>query len=408
MDYGAEYPNLTIDNCLSDIYNEVRKAKGTVFGMNILILSANTGEGHNGAARALYEEFRSRGVGCELVDALSLCGEKTSDKISSIYNSMIVKLPHLFGAIYRAGKIYSSTGIKSPVFIANSSQSDKLLNFINENGFTAVVSTHLFPMQTLTYLKKSGKINIPCYGVLTDYTLIPFFREVELDMCFVPHADVLEECVREGMDRRRLAVTGIPVSSGFSSGIDRAQARQLLSITDNRKVYLIMTGGAGCTYALPICNSLLSFNDPNAEIFVLTGKNKDLYNEIRREHRHDSRVHAVSFTDKVYLYMKASDVLISKSGGITCTEAAAAQIPIVHVNAIPGCETKNAELFERNGMSVRATDPANAADLAFSIANDSARSTRMRKCEAECINPHAASDIADAVMRKKRRKSKNA
>ena len=370
--------------------------------MKILILSTNTGEGHNGAARALYKEFISRNIKCDLVDAVSLSGEKTSDTISSIYNSMIVKLPRLFGAVYRAGELCSSTGPKSPVYIANSSQAEKLLDFIKKGGYNAVVCTHLFPMQTMTYLKREKKTDIPCYGVLTDYTPIPFFREVELDISFVPHKDVLAECVRKGMKKNRLAVVGIPVSPEFSSDMTKEEARAQLKIAGDRRVYLVMTGGAGCSYAVQTCKELLSYNDPDADIFLLTGKNKELYNETKAELGKYPNVHIVSFTDKVYLYMKAADLLISKSGGLTTTEAATSRIPIVHINAIPGCETKNAEFFEKNGMSARANSPKEAADLAYTITHDRARCERMLKCQAECIDRDSVKKIADIVIKGRR------
>lgn len=45
---------------------------------------------------------------------------------------------------------------------------------------------------------------------------------------------------------------------------------------------------------------------------------------------------AVPFTDKVAVYMRAADVLLSKAGGISSSEAAVLGVPLVHTMAIPG------------------------------------------------------------------------
>ena len=78
----------------------------------------------------------------------------------------------------------------SPVYYANSKYAPGLREYIEGKGFDAVVSTHLFPMEALTAIRKKGGFNIPCYGVLTDYTCIPFFGETKLDGYFIPHEEL--------------------------------------------------------------------------------------------------------------------------------------------------------------------------------------------------------------------------
>ena len=79
--------------------------------MKVLVLSCNTGEGHNSAARAVREEFCRRGTPCDMVDALGIVGAPNSRAASAAYGSIITHTPRLFGAIYRAGELYNSTGI---------------------------------------------------------------------------------------------------------------------------------------------------------------------------------------------------------------------------------------------------------------------------------------------------------
>ena len=82
---------------------------------------------------------------------------------------------------YKAVVLYDSTGITSPVYYANASYAQCLYQYITENGFDAVISTHLYGMEALTAIKRKAIFDVPFYGVLTDYTLIPFLAETKLD-----------------------------------------------------------------------------------------------------------------------------------------------------------------------------------------------------------------------------------
>ena len=83
--------------------------------MKILILSCRTGEGHNSAAKAVKEALDDFGAECELVDALTFSGRRPNEIVTNSYNRMIVKAPNMFGLIYKAGDLYSSTKLASPV-----------------------------------------------------------------------------------------------------------------------------------------------------------------------------------------------------------------------------------------------------------------------------------------------------
>ena len=116
-----------------------------------------------------------------------------------------------------------------------------------------------------------------------------------------------------------------------------------------------MTGGVGCGNVIEIINELINKVDNNTFIVALVGKNKELKKEISACFNSE-KVLPVGFTDKVELYMDASDILLSKPGGLSSTEAAVKRIPLIHTMPIPGCENKNANLFEKKGMSIVAKD----------------------------------------------------
>lgn len=108
-----------------------------------------------------------------------------------------------------------------------------------------------------------------------------------------------------------------------------------------------MTGGMGCGNILELCNGLLKNPDKNIIIYVLCGRNDSLKQKIDQLHQTDARVQAVVFTKEVSIYMKAADVLLSKSGGISSTEAAVTNIPLIHIMADSGLRNEKRRFFLR-------------------------------------------------------------
>lgn len=365
--------------------------------MKILILSCNTGEGHNSAAYAIHEALQGFGEQSEIVDALRFGGEKSSALVTSSFNSMIRKVPGAFGFVYKAGDIFSSTKITSPVYYVNSLYAKNLLEYVEKGLFNAVVCTHLFPMEALTYVRRKFRPSVKCYGVLTDYTCVPFFAETDLDGYFIPHEDLLSECVDKGVPEEKIACTGIPVAQKFIRRLQKTEARNHLVIPENFRMYMIMTGGIGCGQVLDLCGHILDHQGDGIVVCALCGRNDQMKEDIEKWYHNDSRVQALVFTEKVNIYMNATDVLLSKPGGITSTEAAVANVPLVHTMAIPGCETKNAAFFAERGMSLQAATLEEAARFADMLIRDNDLAQKMCAKQRENTDPQSAERIAAYV-----------
>lgn len=367
--------------------------------MKVLVLTCSTGEGHNSAAYAVLESLRDMGAFCEVVDAFTFGSSTSSAILTSSFTSIVTRAPNVFGVAYKAGEFYSSTGLPSPVYHANTLYAKNLHEYISENDFDAVVCTHLFPMEALTYIKRTYELNAKCYAVLTDYTCIPFLKDTDLDAYFLPHQRLVTECVECGMDKSRLYVTGLPVVKRFHERMTKEEARNYLVIPTDRQMYLIMTGGLGCGNVIDLCKEILKSTGAHASIYVLAGRNNDLHEEIQKRFFGDERIQTVTFTQRVNIYMNAADVLISKPGGISSTEAAVANVPLIHAMAIPGCESKNAEFFSNMGMSYYAETAKDAARYADMLIVDKTAAEKMISAQIENIDPHGAEHIAAFVVR---------
>ena len=242
----------------------------------ILILSCFTGEGHNSAAKAMHSAFDALEVPSRIMDPVSFQGKHAQHFISSFYNGMIRRTPKAFGALYKAGALYDATGWVSPVYLANAAYAERLNRFLEAQRYTDVVCTHLYGMEAMTALKKRGKSGIPAYGIMTDYTCIPFLAETELDGYFTPHESLSEDLIRRGLPADKLHPFGIPVSPAFDSPLSRQEARARLGIPEEKKLFLIMTGGVGCESLLGLCDAFLAAADETMLAQILVGHNESL------------------------------------------------------------------------------------------------------------------------------------
>ena len=367
--------------------------------LKVLILSCDTGEGHNSAAAAVAGALTRKGIENRVFDPLVLAGKYAERFVSGAYTAIMKNAPSAFNALYRAGDIYSSTGITSPVYHANARYAANLRSFIETNGYDRVVCTHLYPMETMTAIRKAGEFPVPCYGVLTDYTCIPFLAETDLDGYFIAHEDLRAELVEKGIPSERIIVTGIPVDEKFAQHMDKAAARNYLAIPQQQNVFLVMSGGIGVGNAGAICDEVLLRHDGGAfTVYILVGRNSDLKQTLEEKYAGNEHVRIVTFTKKVNVYMNAADVMISKPGGLTSTEAAVAQVPLVQLLVYTACEAPNIAFFASHGLSERAEDAADAAAKAVALARDKEKAAAMREAQRATIAPDAADKIAERIV----------
>ena len=165
----------------------------------------------------------------------------------------------------------------------------------------------------------------------------------------------------------------------------------------DKRIYLIMTGGIGCGDAVSLCDAIRRVPDEQSLLCVLPGRNEELRSALETQY-HGEGVLTVPFTDQVPTYMHAADVLLSKAGGISSSEAAVLGVPLVHTMAIPGVETLNAEFFARHGMSYFAKNVDEAARFADRLIYDSCAAERMLAAQSDELPKDGAERIVELLM----------
>ena len=320
--------------------------------MKVLILSCNTGEGHNSAGKAVKEAVERAGHEAVMMDMMILAGPRVSAVVGGTYVKIVKYVPRIFQLLYRAGSAITSPRRKSPVYAACSLMDRKLIRFLEEYGFDAVVTPHLFPAETLTSLKHRGKLRQKVVAVATDYTCIPFWEETDCDYYVIPHGDLEEEFAAKGIPREKLLPLGIPVRQNFLRKTERGKAKLRCGLPQEEKTYLVMSGSMGFGKIQLFVMELSRRLRENEGIVVICGNNHHLERLLRKELSGRPNVRILGYTEHVADYMDACDVISTKPGGLTSTEAAAKNIPIIHTRPIPGCEEKNLDFFQSRKMSL--------------------------------------------------------
>ena len=180
--------------------------------------------------------------------------------------------------------------------------------------------------------------------------------------------------------------------------MEKAAARNYLAIPQNQDVFLIMSGGIGVGNAGAICDEILRRHSGAFTVYILVGRNSDLKQTLEEKYAGNEHVRIVTFTKKVNVYMNAADVMISKPGGLTSTEAAVAQVPLVQLLVYTACEAPNIAFFSSHGLSERAENAADAAEKAVALVRDKARAEAMREAQRNTIAPDAADKIAERIV----------
>ena len=312
----------------------------------VLILSCGTGGGHNSAAKAILEELLSQGLEADFMEYLEIINTNLKNKVNEIYLKSTNNEGKTFKVAYKLGEIYQKTNIKSPVYGLNQLNKNKLYDYIKRNGYEYIITTHLFAAQALTAIKKEHRINFT--AVATDYVCIPFWRETNPDFMITPSDELKSSFIDQGVKENKLIPLGIPVKRAYSEDYDINDCKKKVGLDINKRYVLLLTGSMGFGNVEEIVDELKN-NINSINLIVACGTNKELYEKLNKK----DNVIPLEFTENIDLYMKSSDIILSKPGGLTTTEIAVLGKPFIHTMPIPGCENYNANFFESHKMSLK-------------------------------------------------------
>lgn len=365
--------------------------------MDALILSCSTGGGHNAAGAAIREELERRGHRVTMLDPYALTGTGLERRVGNSYIRIAQKTPRFFGFVYGLGNLYRRLPVRSPVYHVNAGMCAPMRKFLLENHFDVILMPHLYPGEILTNLKRRGFPIPKTIFVATDYSCIPFTEEIECDCYITPSPELCADFIRRGIAPEKLVPAGIPVRASFSKNISRDEAVAQLSL-DMEKRYLLLSGGSigagGLSKVIALLSDWLAGHE-NYHLIAICGNNRALYAKLQQQYGINSNITLLTSTDKMALYMKACDAFLSKPGGLSSTEAAVSETPLIHISPIPGCETRNLAFFDQNGMSLAVGNRIENLPAALDLIADAAFVEQMRRNQRRAIPRSAAEAICN-------------
>lgn len=367
--------------------------------MRALILTCGTGEGHNTAAKAIEEEMKIRGHQVTRLDFMTLKNKRTAKFVGGLYVATVKYCPQLFGFLYKVGGMISSSKHKSPVYWVNSFMATYLLQYLKHHKTDVIITPHLYPAETLTYMKRRKELVVPVIAVATDYTCIPFWEELECDAYVIAHKSLMREYVKRGMDPSKLYPFGIPVKKDFSSHgsllISRKEMEASFSLKERRNAtFLVLAGSMGFGRLCEFTRKLTKACIRSERIIVVCGNNTRLEKSLKRQHRSDHRVYIYGFVKNISKLMEQADVIFTKPGGLSTTEIASVTCPFVLTKPIPGCETANKAFFISHGMTEQADTMSQQIQLGMKILHSEKQKSKYKEAQRRFINQYAAEDIA--------------
>lgn len=363
----------------------------------ILIVSASIGNGHMQAASAICEELRAAASCCEVVDFLQV-GQfryptlnrlqiELMNVMKSSYYGILKVAPSVYKEIY---KITENQQTRKIIDFINAANRKSMASLITLYRPQVVICTHPFPLGAAAELRYKKGMNFALAGVITDFAVHPWWIAAGVERYFVANEGMANQLQVHGIAANRVTCSGIPVGRTFTPA-DRMNNNKIPKI-------LVMGGGLGFGSMETTLRKLEELPKP-VEITVITGKNEELQQRIKVvAMSHSNKISVLPFSFHIAAMMKEADLLITKPGGLTCSEALAVNLPMILLNPLPGQEEENARYLHHQGSArwIQEEEEIAAKVAAILFENINILKEMQDKC-AEISPQHAGIQIAETI-----------
>lgn len=362
--------------------------------MKVLILSVSAGGGHGHAADAIrdYIKLNDSSSDVKIVDTLKYINPIIDKVVIGSYLKTIKITPSLYGKLYShsEGDYGLATTISSK-FIEIMAY--KLLPLLDEYNPDVLICTHSFSTEMISVMKSKYKVYTPTISIITDYYSHSSWLHSHIDAYVVSNCDMVEDIVNKGVPRNAIYNLGIPVKPCFIGKYDKIDTLEELNLSVDKTTILIMGGSLGMGKITDIYEKLVTI-EKDIQIIVVTGSNKKLYQElIKLKEFSPKETRIIGFTNKVNKYMQACDLLLTKPGGLTITEALICEIPLGLFSPIPGQEEKNAQFLLKNNLAVNLSDINNCNEIIEDLLDSGEKLISMKENCKKFSKPCSGNDI---------------
>ncbi|MFZ3101374.1 MAG: glycosyltransferase [Desulfitobacteriaceae bacterium] len=368
--------------------------------LRVLIFSAAFGAGHVRAAEAILEAIRAKEPSAEIMhlDFGEFLNKTINSVIKSTYIELIKHTPKLWG------KFYYRTSKISPHSVFQ-----RFLNGLGRRGFLEyihslqpdlIICTYPTVAGILAQLRLKHALDIPLITVVTDYAIHSQWIHPGVDLYIVGCQEVCDGLVSRGIEKRRIKVTGIPVSPKFEVSMDRQIIYQKLGLDIERLTLLVMGGAYGVLGGAKWVSKIIAESEAPVQAIIVCGQDEKLFKSldtIISEARNP--ILRLGYVRNVEELMTAADLIITKAGGLTVSEALTKRLPMVIFRPIPGQEEANAIFVEKIGAGLVADTGEELERILQTLISQPQELKNMRLAAEKAVAGHSAERAVNYMLK---------
>lgn len=360
--------------------------------MKVLVIYATAGAGHRKAAEAVYNGLQSRpDWNISLVDSLDYTSSFYKQLYSATYTFLITRIPWLWGIIFR---ILDWGWVRPLVLLVRRGQNclngQALEKFLEKEQFDYIVSTHFFPNEVTSHLKQRGRIKSKIIAIITDYDVHSIWLAKGIDHYCGACEFTVAKFRELGIPADKALLTGIPTDAKFAAVHDVPALKRQLGLRDNVLTVLVATGSFGIGPIEEIIDQLSGI-----QVVVVCGHNKQLYQRLSQKQQ--GLVKIFGLVNNMHELMAVSDVMITKPGGLSISEALVTGLPMIFFNAIPGQETNNVRVLRSYGVGIGDCPVAEMVNVLQNFQSSPADFQKAKAGAKSLGKPNAVADIIKLI-----------
>lgn len=361
--------------------------------MKIIVAYASAGSGHRRAAEAVYNYLKENCPKADIaiIDAL----EKANFFFRLLYTGGYAFLINHALWAWRLG--FWITSIRwlnrATKFFncwINRVNLNSFFGFLTRENPEIIISTHFLPSEIAAHLRNKRKIRSSITTVITDFGVHPFWVVEGTDTYIAACASTKQELIRQKVNAEKIRDTGIPIDLKFSRPYDKKALREKLGIPPDKFTVLVSTGsssiGAIEDAAVLLCASM--------QVLVVCAQNKALYSRLRK--KACPGIKLFGFVDNIEELMAVSDIIVAKPGGLTISESLSMGLFPIFITAIPGQETKNAQVLAENSVGLILNDVSSLKERISGLL-DPDRIKAAKEAIDKLKRPMAVKELCDAL-----------
>ncbi len=366
----------------------------------LLLLFADTGGGHRSAARAVAQALQERygeQAQVELVDALADYAPWPFNHLDTIYPGIV----RLGGWPWASG-YHLSDGPRRATLLVRSCWSlarEAANQLIQNHPADAIVCCHPTFNHVLVQALQSGQGRTAVVTLVADLaTAHALWFAPGVSRCLVPTEGVRQCATACGLPAERILVTGLPVNSQFISASSQnpLAVRRRLGLGTDRPLVLLLGGAEGMGPLRRLCKAVAN-SGVQAQLVVVAGRNGRLQERLSAV-EWPLPVRVEGFVHNMHEWMRAADLLVTKAGPSTISEALIMGLPIVLSGALPGQEQPNVDYVVRAGAGVWAPTPGRVAKTVRELMSPGNNRLAQMAARAQTLaRPDAARRVAEIV-----------